>query len=430
VRTEVIGNCALYNGDCLEVLPLISDAHSCVTDPPYHLTSVKRFSGKNAAESEPAETGVYKRPSKGFMGKTWDGGDIAFQHDTWRRVYNALMPGGHIAAFSSTRTYHRMACAIEDAGFEIRDMLSWLYGSGFPKSHDVSKTIDKRAGAEREIIRERKGVTKSSYVGATETLKKRDPVTAPATAEARLWHGWGTALKPACEPICFGRRPLIGSVAQNVLTFGTGAINIDASLVGEGREKPRVQSAYSGSTVNVAGQRLAGKEYPDDRGRWPANVLHDGSIEVVESFPAEMRPAVRFFYSPKASREEREFGLEDMPTRQWVEGETCDMPQARALTKRRNHHPTVKPIDLMAWLCRLITPPNGTVLDPFMGSGSTGIAAVRCAFGFVGIERDPEYFDIACRRIEAAVNEPDLFLAAAAQRETHHTPDLFEGTLQ
>jgi hypothetical protein len=251
------GRVFLEAGDCRDVLAEMPSNmfHACVTDPPYHLTSiVKRFGKEGSAPAKAfgnsnmhdktfvnPNAKQYVRLTKGFMGKQWDGGDIAFRPETWEQVLRILKPGGHLLAFSGTRTYHRMACAIEDAGFEVRDCISWLYGSGFPKSHDVSKAIDKRLGADREVI----GVNKSAIRN-----KKRDTVwtgdvwgdngatiTAPATALAAQWSGWGTALKPALEPICLARKPLVGTVAENVLEHGTGALNIDGCRIGTGEDK-------------------------------------------------------------------------------------------------------------------------------------------------------------------------------------------------
>lgn len=313
-------------GDCLEVLATLPDCSidSVVTDPPYEL---------------------------GFMGKKWDSTGIAYRVDLWRQVLRVLKPGGHLLAFSGSRTYHRMAVAIEDAGFDVRDQIMWVYGSGFPKSLDVSKAFDKAAGAEREII--------GTYSGATNIGKKGDgkkgyghdgtettgvdrtvKITAPATDLAKLWQGWGTALKPAHEPIVMARKPLAGTVAETVQAYGTGAINVD-------------------------GTRAEGN-------RWPANLIHDGSQEITVQFPPG---AARFFYTSKASKADR--------------GDS-------------NHHPTVKPTDLMRYLCRLVTPPGGKVLDPFTGSGSTGKAAVMEGFSFQGIERDAEYSEIAKARITHA----------------------------
>jgi site-specific DNA-methyltransferase (adenine-specific) len=350
-------------GDMRERLREIEDCSidSCCTDPPYHLTSiVKRFGSASAAPVKAGATGAYARASRGFMGQTWDGGDVAFDPDTWAEVLRVLKPGAHVVAFSGTRTYHRMACAIEDAGFEIRDQLAWIYGSGFPKSHNLD--------GEHE--------------------------------------GWGTALKPAWEPICFARKPLIGTVAGNMAEHGVGAINIDACRIDS--EKLTGWAGAGGNTWHEGNMGL-GKD-GDARpvhGRWPANIVHDGSDEVVAAFPdapgqqgdlsshakcrqspngifGGMRPALdhaargdsgsaaRFFYSAKATKADRGEG---------------------------NIHPTVKPVDLMRWLCRLVTPEGGTVLDPFVGSGSTLVAADAEQFNAIGIELSPEYAAIAERRV-------------------------------
>lgn len=357
-------------GDCREVLRSLPDnsIDSVVTDPPYALVSVvKRFGGKNAAaaKSEGA-TGVYKRASAGFMGQTWDTGETAFSEEFWAEVLRVLKPGGHVVAFSGTRTYHRMAVAIEDAGFEIRDQIQWLYGSGFPKSHDVSKGIDKKLGVEREVIGRTMGAGTKDPTSFGNGHKSEYDITAPATPEAQQWEGWGTALKPANEPICLARKPLDGTVAENVLKWGTGAINIDGCRIGD---EVRV-NAPAGNKSGGNSLMMSKTGMPQDAesrtatGRWPANVITDGSVEMPSS-------AQRFFYSAKASKADRGNG---------------------------NNHPTVKPTDLMRYLCKLVTPPGGTVLDPFMGSGSTGKAAALDGYRFVGIEREVEFFEIAKER--------------------------------
>jgi len=344
--------------DLLRELPADS-VDSCVTDPPYEL---------------------------GFMGKKWDASGIAYSVELWREVMRVLKPGGHLLAFGGTRTHHRMVCAIEDAGFEIRDEMQWIYGSGFPKSLDVSKAIDKAAGALRhESVR---------FCVAGRTDKNLpDPIVKgyvrpdPTTPAARKWHGWGTALKPANEPICVARKPLIGTVAENVLEYGTGAINVDAGRVeyanaADGGDWERFNGHQSGLTIRKnldGGDPQIFAERVDNgkqSGRWPANVLHDGSDEVLAAFG----DAARFFYCAKASRRERDAGCED----------------------ERNGHPTVKPLALMQYLVRLVTPQGGTVLDPFTGSGTTGAAALESGCAFIGFELNPEYCEIANRRIEAA----------------------------
>lgn len=420
----------LINADCRAVLANMADdsVDSIVTDPPYHLTSIVKRFGPGQAPAQFGSDGAYARASRGFMGQTWDVGDIAFDPELWAECLRVLKPGGHLLAFSGTRTYHRMAYAIDAAGFEIRDMLSWLYGSGFPKSHDVALAMDKAAGAEREVI----GYDAANV--AQQTAKKSTRaygdfagndglITAPATPEAQQWAGWGTALKPACEPICMARKPLIGTVAGNVAVHGTGAINIDGCRV-----PTDPQADASQFRTMARGERAAdgwGMGATQDAvvlsaaGRFPANVLHDGSDEVMAGFPettsgggpkpgtprsqvnvydaptvsqtesygANTGSAARFFYCAKASKADREVGR--------PEGVGGD---------RFNVHPTVKPTDLMRWLVRLVTPPGGLVFDPFTGSGSTGRGAILEGCRFLGAELTPEYVPIARARIDAAVN--------------------------
>jgi site-specific DNA-methyltransferase (adenine-specific) len=374
----------IYSGDCLDVLRTLpaDSVDAIVTDPPYGLS---------------------------FMGKKWDY-DVPSEA-IWRECLRVLKPGGHLLAFAGTRTQHRMAVRIEDAGFEIRDMIAWVYGSGFPKSLDVSKAIDKAAGAEREIVGVHPDAAKrtSGTVTASgwETPSRCNDITAPATEAARQWAGWGTALKPALEPITVARKPLIGTVAENVLAHGTGALNVDGCRV-EGAPPSVPQPVFNSPTGRTYGMKTGegrNGEMSQAAGRWPANLIHDGSDEVVGLFPQTAAAksaergersgvntnfggsggvrghddnggsAARFFYCAKASKRDRDEG---------------------------NNHPTVKPTDLMRYLCRLVTSPGGTVLDPFMGSGSTGKAAMLEGFGFIGIERDPEYVKIAKARIGAA----------------------------
>jgi DNA modification methylase len=394
-RKVVIGDCDLYLGDCEEILPVVGVVDSVVTDPPYGLR---------------------------FMAKCWDY-DVPGT-EIWEACLRALKPGGHLLAFFGTRTYHRGVIKIEDAGFEIRDQIMWVYGSGFPKSLDVSKAIDKAAGATREVIGRRtdRGATPKRdirggrYIGSSQNIDL-SAITAPATDAAKQWAGWGTGLKPAHEPIVLARKPLIGTVADNISSFGTGALNVASARISiEGRihRYTPSRSGLGRKGIYGASSRVQGANSPtryDARGRWPANLIHDGSHEVVALFPdtkaggnlSGMEPsahsrnvyspserkswnshgdngsASRFFYCAKADRRDRDEGLEDSLT--------------------RNSHPTVKPNRLMAYLCRLVTPPAGVILDPFMGSGSTGKAAVAEGFRFIGIERDPAYFEIACARI-------------------------------
>lgn len=424
----VIGGAMLYLGDCIEVMRTLADCSvdSVVCDPPYELT------GARPGGRSPATEG---KVMKGFMGMAWDGSGIAFNVDVWREALRVLKPGGHLLAFSGTRTSHRMVCAIEDAGFEIRDSIPWIFGSGFPKSRNVAK---------------------QDMVGV----------------DAEAWAGWGSALKPAHEPCCLARKPLIGTLAKNMLAYGTGALNIEASRVPHGEVlsagsggmprhdpvvprgrsgQPSAESHYSenGSTNFAA---APGPRGGDAAGRWPANLIHDGSPEVLALFPnttsgsmragtqraaqdepgsvcygvyggnattapikASSGSAARFFYCAKASRADRNAGLENFVARSEAAHrktnlETADNGYLRGVTERLNIHPTVKPTDLMAYLCRLVTPPGGIVLDPFMGSGSTGKAAIREGFQFIGIDMSAEYFSIAAARIEHETAE----LAAAA----------------
>ena len=313
----------LLNEDCLVAMQKLIDdgvqVDSIVTDPPYHLQSiVDRFGKEGSAPAKHGTDGAFARASKGFMGQEWDGGDIAFRQETWELALKLLKPGGHLLAFSASRNYHRMAVAIEDAGFEIRDQLMWLYGSGFPKSHN-------------------------------------------------LGDGWGTALKPAHEPIVMAKKSIKGTNKNNREKYGTGGINIDGCRVELDGEKPPSGSA---KRVYKNNQYTEEKIYGDNKttpetGRYPANVMHDGLQE----------DWARYFYCPKVSKSERGEG---------------------------NTHPTVKPHELMKYLCRLVTPKGGTVLDPFMGSGSTGMAAKDEGFEFIGIEREKEYFEVAEKRIKAA----------------------------
>jgi len=360
----------IIHGDCLEKLKELPDnsVDSIVTDPPYGLS---------------------------FMGKKWDY-DVPSE-DIWRECFRVLKHGGHLLSFAGTRTQHRMAVRIEDAGFEIRDMIAWVYGSGFPKSHNLKDE----------------------------------------------WQGWGTALKPALEPITVARKPLIGTVAANVLEHGTGALNIDGCRVGVSSDDPNHRNQLDNnssekSMFGIGGTGCLGS------GRWPANLIHDGSDEVLNGFPVtgpskvqarnqqERRDqpskgfeyartgvmghndsggsAARFFYCAKASKKDRDEGLEDFTPAKTNDGRKFDADNAyqRGATLRANVHPTVKPTDLMRYLCRLVTPPNGIVLDPFMGSGSTGKAARLEGFNFIGIEREAEYVEIAKARIDAAI-KVDLF---------------------
>ena len=416
--------------DCRDAMSFFIDANSVdsiVTDPPYGL---------------------------GFMGKEWDHGVPGVEF--WQRAYDVLKPGGHLLAFSGSRTYHRMVCAIEDAGFEIRDQIMWVYGSGFPKSLDVSKAIDKAAGAEREVIGfdAAAAAKRTAAIGTNafgDYKGQTGDVTAPATEAAQKWQGWGTALKPAHEPICVARKPLIGTVAANVLHWGTGGLNIDACRVvtdenlnggaySDERKASGSEWVKHGGTIHNS----TGLDFVQPTGRWPANLIHDGSDEVLAAFPDNKgqmgatgtrtqgavygavdggepgilprvdleTSAARFFYCAKASKKDRDDGLDDAPDRVLAMSNQAKAELSRgnmhegdsgmnSAKVRKNHHPTVKPTDLMAYLCRLVTPPGGTILDPFTGSGSTGKAAVREGFNFIGCELDADYVAIAEARIAA-----------------------------
>jgi DNA modification methylase len=411
----------LLNGDCIEQMQKLIDdgvqVDSVVTDPPYHLTSiVKRFGKEGSAPAQYGTDGAFKRASSGFMGKEWDGGDIAFRPETWELALKLLKPGGHILAFSASRNYHRMAVAIEDAGFEIRDQMMWLYGSGFPKSHNIGKGVDNKLGNKREVI----GTKECGYqVSISKTRKEQGyrPNLTNSTKEVVVdrgdteYEGWGTALKPAHEPIVMARKPISEkTVVDNVLKHGTGGLNIDGCRIETNPEvddmhrvvdrKPRNDDKVW--TNKNSGFKNENNIYTGvkEEGRFPANVMHDG-------LDTEW---ARYFYCPKTSKAEKNKGLDSFETKKsgmsggaQSKGEGYDKGQGIGLNRvieRKNTHPTVKPIELMKYLCRMVTPKGGTVLDPFMGSGSTGCAAKDEGFEFIGIEKEKEYFDIAEARIK------------------------------
>lgn len=412
------GKVTLLAGDCRERIRTIPDASidSVVCDPPYALVSiVKRFGKPGAA---PAKGDVYARAGAGFMGKQWDTGESAFAVEFWAQVLRVLKPGGHVLAFSGTRTYHRLAVAIEDAGFEIRDQIGWAYGSGFPKSHDVSKGIDKRAGAEREVVAAGAPVKRmipgaDQHKGGWEKNNGREYVptdTRAATDEARQWQGWGTALKPAWEPIVLARKPLSGTVVETVLEHGTGALNIGACRV-PGTAKP-----FGNGSEGIGGYRLHNRDVsewqPSQQGRWPANIIHDGSDEVLSAFPDASGAQ-----APVTGKEPTGHGFSGnvygapgqqgrLPSDQRDGGGSAARffysAKADAEDRLGSKHPTVKPLDLMQYLVRLVTPPGGTVLDPFAGTGTTGEAAWREGMRAVLIERESEYQADIARRMELA----------------------------
>lgn len=346
------------------------------------------------------------------MNKKWDY-DVPSVH-VWREVWRVLKPGGHLLSFGGTRTYHRLASGIEDAGFEIRDQIQWIYGSGFPKSLDISKAIDKANGVKRKVV----GInhiggggasnSKGFKEGSGGSMKQSSdgksglPITEPATPEAYRYKGWGTALKPANEPIVLARKPLEKglTVAENMLKWGVGGLNIDESRIGSEQRTYSINGAIKGANFgNKANQPASEREHATVQGRWPANVLLDEEAAAMLGEPS------RFFYCAKASKRERNAGLEGMPEKEThrlgsgvgrTDGKNSDNTRP-AFDK--NNHPTVKPIKLMEYLCRLITPPGGIILDPFMGSGSTGVAAKAAGYRFIGIELEAEYCEIAEKRI-------------------------------
>ena len=518
----------LHNGDCLNILKMMIEdevfVDSIVTDPPYEL---------------------------GFMGRSWDSTGIAFQKETWELCFKVLKPGGHLLAFSGSRTYHRMAVAIEDAGFEIRDQVMWLYGSGFPKSMNIGKTLDKKLGNERESLGTKIKKAGDMRSGNYDKGGDYDDIELEITKGNSEWEGWGTALKPAHEPLVLARKPLSEkSVVDNVLKHRTGGINIDECRVGneeidtsknrrnkqettifkggwkseeggdtvtgrfpanvmhdgsdvvkdifpktgtkgdakypdsnpdfrdqgrQSKENMGIDKLSFGQTENVkrkkvvrksrdengvwtndnSGMKSEGSEYADadPRGRFPSNVMHDGSDVVRDIFPSTSKSAggggvkitgknvygkyngreydktigygddgsaSRYFYCAKTSKAERNQGLDHLPTKKassmpgrrnpddMKDSKIDNDVTGRFVTQKKNIHPTVKPIKLMKYLCRLITPKGGTVLDPFMGSGSTGMAAKEENFDFVGIEKEKEYFNIASARIESVETKSTL----------------------
>jgi site-specific DNA-methyltransferase (adenine-specific) len=420
----------LYNADCIEQMQKMIDegiqVESVVTDPPYEL---------------------------GFMGKSWDSTGIAFQKETWELCLQLLKPGGHLLAFSGSRTYHRMAVAIEDAGFEIRDQIMWIYGSGFPKSLNIGKAIDKKLGKEREVIGKGKPMSSLGVMHDDDWQSDSEYNETKGNSE---YEGWGTALKPAHEPVVMARKPFKGSVADNVLKHRTGAINIDESRISlSENDDSRLGGKGTWKTDKMAKDVYEGgydgtETGSSELGRFPANLIHDGSDAVKDIFPhtksgkmkqhieggqynvyGKMYPrdvetygdegsAARFFYSAKVSASERNKGLEHLETKQTQGGgggigdykndvNSASGKYGSEKAPSKNTHPTVKPVDLMKYLCRLVTPKGGTVLDPFMGSGSTGIAAKSLEFNFIGIEREKEYYDIASARVNASSPLDEFF---------------------
>jgi len=444
----------LHEMDCRLAMGMLMDADSVdsiVCDPPYGLSK----------EPDMAEVLThwlagddYTHGGNGFMGRSWD--SFVPGPSVWREAYRVLKPGGHLVAFFGTRTYDLGVLALRLAGFEIRDQLAWVFGSGFPKSHDAAQSIEKllTTGKARRPDRDLGGLPRNRFSGSEEgNLIANTGGSLPLTTpEAAQWQGWGTALKPAYEPIVLARKPLVGTVARNVLSHGTGALNIDGCRVGtEGEVITATRNIALGSSGSgVFGAATVPGVYEQKAGgRWPANLAHDGSPEVLAEFPntaASKRATVtskpgevygggqglpahtgeygydepagsaaRYFYCAKASKSDRNEGLDDLPEQPSAASEFRPNHTEGAAAGEdgnpygrwspvRNTHPTVKPTALMQWLVRLVTPPGGLVLDPFTGSGSTGKAAMLEGFSFVGCEMDPDYARIARLRIDHAVN--------------------------
>lgn len=407
----------LYNGDCLEVMKEIAadTIHAVVTDPPYGLS---------------------------FMGKKWDYDVPAVEK--WQECIRILRPGGYLLSFAGTRTQHRMAVRIEDAGFEIRDMIAWVYGQGFPKSLNIGKAVDKICGNEREVVG---GGRIASTLGSNTMGGGKANPNYRHTEGSSEWEGWGTALKPAMEPITVARKPLDGTVAENALKWGTGGINIDACRVGFERPPTNTDPGKFRRWKEQDGVDRIDSNNSDidtNKGRFPANLIHDGSDEVLKLFPENkgalapvasgqrgfggeiygkyatsgddgmtfydgLGSAARFFYCAKANKSERDMGCGAMPevecgvmdddNYQWRD----DVPNGRSTKKplRRNNHPTVKPVALMEYLIKLVTVNGGVVLDPFLGSGTTAVACEKLGRRWIGIEISKEYCDIAVKRIKS-----------------------------
>ena len=366
----------IINGNSLEELKKFPDNyfHSVVTDPPYGLS---------------------------FMGKKWDY-DVP-SVELWQEVFRVLKEGGYLLSFAGTRTQHRMAVNIEDSGFEIRDMIAWVYGSGFPKSHNIGKAVDKLQGNERRAVGSdgTRPIQTSGRINAEASqygkFEREENILTKGNSE---WEGWGTALKPALEPITMARKPFKTSVAENVLKNGVGGINIDACRVGTTDKMVYSNSGKKG----VIPYYNTGTTEQHKQGRFPANFIHDGSEEVTDL----LEESSRFFYCAKASKKDRNEGCENLEEKKYsYDGRDKEIENAYQINKSisNNNHPTVKPTNLMRYLVRLVTPKNGIVLDCFMGSGSTGKACALEGLEFVGIDLDKDYCEIAKARIDKAIED-------------------------
>lgn len=434
----------LLLGDCRDSMRAMAadSIDAIVSDPPYGLS---------------------------FMGRGWDHGVPG--EEFWKEALRVAKPGAYLLAFGGTRTFHRLTVAIEDAGWEIRDCIMWVYGSGFPKSHNVALGIDKHLGGANRG----RAIPVASRFQASDGEEVNKLTSNPVEAyrakseEAAQWEGWGTALKPAWEPVIVARKPLSGTVAENVLRYGVGGLNIDGCRVATAdtvKIHSRSSEAADSSTIFIDKRPLETHQTEGQKlGRWPANLIHDGSEEVVAGFPVttsgtrrarqndasdsvarghfagynsghfdgDSGSAARFFYCSKADNKDRNEGCENLPPRRHSDRPSDDLPggdnpRNRTNNERSNFHPCVKPTDLMRYLCRLVTPPGGLVLDPFMGSGSTGKAAVLEGINFIGCELDPDYLEIARARIAfAGGEEPETVDVPDVPQEEPRQLSLFGG---
>lgn len=501
-----VGGARVFHGSCLDILPTLPDqsVDAVVTDPPYGLSNVSPTGIAEAVTRWATGEREYIPEAKGFMGKAWDA--FVPPPAVWDECLRVLKPGGHLLAFAGSRTFDLMALSVRLAGFEIRDSVAWLYGSGFPKSLDVSKAIDKGQGENRErqlrftewmrstgitatVINEATGTNMGGHyltdasqpaiatadlfdklrpflpevpeeierlvaerTGIEWTAYKNRPVTgvhqsaAPAqqwmenyddkgrdlsgkerrdvasTPEAAAWQGWGTALKPAFEPVVVARKPLAGTVAENVLAYGTGALNIDGTRIGDGTGETRVvtmpdhRGGNYGQGAEAYAERATLTREVVDKGRWPNNVILDEFTAYALDEQVGGDGVSRFFYVAKASQADRNEGLDGLEVRRPDERTETGMGTfgEKGVQPQRNFHPTVKPTDLMRQLVKLVTPPGGTVLDPFTGSGSTGKAAVLEGFNFIGCELTPDYLPIIDGRLRHAT---DTVARIAAEEE-------------
>ena len=412
-------NYQIINGDCVDEMKKLPDCSvdAIVTDPPYGLSKEPDIA-EVLTHWLAGEDYIHK--GSGFMGKTWD--SFVPGPTVWRECFRVLKPGGYLLSFGGTRTYDLLTIAIRMSGFEIRDSISWIYGSGFPKNMDIGKAIDKAAGEEREVIGvdlSRQGrlvnqmgdyKTESGWSAGNRSAN----ITAPATEDAKKWDGWGSALNPAVEPIVVARKPISEkTLSANVVKHGTGGLNVKACRVPIDpiQDASQLRTMNRGERVDSQSDQKLGMGAVVDAtvvspdGRFPANLIHDGSQEVLSEFPDDGKTA-RFFYCAKANSQERHEGLE-FPGNQFKHGST--LRKIENTDVKGNYHPTVKPVALMRYLCRLVTPPGGTVLDMFSGSGSTGKAAIREGFSFIGIDSGPEYCRISEARCWFEQNKTELF---------------------